>query len=685
MPDFKATDSGPGTSCSAARLSWTSNWGEVPQIHSEKQRNYELLKELFWRCLSLSEHERSALLDLELANLPLLKKDILVMMANHEDAERASFLAMPFAGEELGEVDATVLSFRDGEVIDDFELLQTIGEGNLSKVYLARQKSLDRKVALKVSGLSGSEGQTLARLEHPAIVRVFSESILTERRLKLINMQFIDGVDFSQLLQLLRNYPVEKVQVMTGRDVLTLVEELLNRREGIWNSSQAQSRDEFQKLIWPDIVAYVGIAVLEALDFAHGQGILHLDVKPANILLSRFGQIYLSDFNVAQSRPSDALAMTVSGGTPAYMSPEQSSHFTSRPALSLDGRSDIFSLGITLWELFALSRPTPDARAARSQVVDINVNLTDALAPLIERDRVRRPQTALAAIEVIRAFQTARKIAWRLPPLGPLLSFTAKFPVIALILIPTVPQMVAAGIIAGYSLLRPGGVLNWEQKRHVLGVLRQYSSLSYPLGYFLAFLVFWPIVKCVRQRSGSFELATLVNAAEVGSMRRRALWLPVWRALINVTMWFPAIPIFIFVSYQLTGHFNVARHIHYVIATTFGLTVAITYSTLFNAFVVLRVFLPGLLTVGELGVDRSSLREELKVMTIILRILPLAALFIPLLAAVTLLIAGPDELSVQTFRYFQGLLVGLIAVGGVGFAAVLTLVNRLRQMVAAFQ
>ncbi len=87
-----------------------------------------------------------------------------------------------------------------GQVIEDYEILRELGSGGFARVYLARQISLDRLVALKVSANFGNEARTLARLEHHHIVQVFADIVLPERNLRLLCMQFVPGITLARLI-----------------------------------------------------------------------------------------------------------------------------------------------------------------------------------------------------------------------------------------------------------------------------------------------------------------------------------------------------------------------------------------------------------------------------------------------------------------------------------------------------
>ncbi|MFE4456396.1 serine/threonine-protein kinase [Nocardia tengchongensis] len=262
-----------------------------------------------------------------------------------------------------------------GDRIDDFDLLLELGHGSFARVFLARQLSMQRLVAVKVSADHGTEPQTLARLEHEYIVRVYDQRVLPEQGLKFLYMQYLPGGTLAAVLQRVRDTaPGQR----TGRLLLDAVDAALEDKGEI-RTSGARVRDEIAALTWPETVAWLGRRLAEALDYAESRGVLHRDIKPANVLLSADGVPKLADFNISFSgHVAGSSPVTYFGGSLAYMSPEHLE--ASDPALpgtvdDLDTRSDIYALGVMLWELLTGRRPFP-----RIEATDQRASVEQSLA-----------------------------------------------------------------------------------------------------------------------------------------------------------------------------------------------------------------------------------------------------------------------------------------------------------------
>ncbi len=241
--------------------------------------------------------------------------------------------------------------------LGDFEILREIGRGGMGVVFEARQISLNRKVALKV--LSGSLGLTPAavqrfrreaeaagKLHHTNIVPIYTTGEADGSH--FYAMELIEGPSLDRVIREIRGGKEKKSEPFKPFDAHAVTEHYASdssdSADGTTPSVSSLSSDSR----YFDNVASMIADVADALDHAHKQGVIHRDIKPSNLLLSPDGRLSINDFGLA--RLLEQPGMTITGefvGTPRYMSPEQ----IAVGRIPLDHRTDIFSLGATLYEL----------------------------------------------------------------------------------------------------------------------------------------------------------------------------------------------------------------------------------------------------------------------------------------------------------------------------------------------
>jgi len=275
--------------------------------------------------------------------------------------------------------------------IDRYEIEQTLGRGAMGVVYLARDPLIGRRVALKTLRLdldteyTGEfrerffrEAKAAGGLNHPGIVTIHDVGEDPESGLVFIAMEYIEGRDLKQLLA-----------------------------------------DGYR--FRPSEAARIAADVARALDYAHSMGVVHRDIKPANIILTQDGTAKITDFGIARLESSN---LTVEGqfiGTPNFMSPEQ---ITGK---AVDGRSDIFSLGVVLFTLLTGERPFAGEtmHEVTMKVVQepcpipstMDANIPTAINPIIlkclEKDPDKRFQSGSEVAQVLAAL--ARSLVQREP------------------------------------------------------------------------------------------------------------------------------------------------------------------------------------------------------------------------------------------------------------------------------
>ncbi|MDR7166885.1 serine/threonine protein kinase [Nocardia kruczakiae] len=266
---------------------------------------------------------------------------------------RTTMLADPTALDALDTI-------NPGATVDDFDLLLPLGQGAFARVFLARQRSMGRLVAVKISHDRGSEPQTLAQLDHDHIVRVFDQRQITDQHLKLMYMQYVPGGTLLGVLRMLRRTPPTE---RNGKLLLEAID-AATTTGGVLEPQPSPTRTELARLSWPETVAWLGSRLAAALDYANRRGILHRDLKPANVLLTADGQPKLADFNISFSRHlPGANPVAYFGGSLPYMAPEQLEAChpeLATTAADLDTRTDLYALAVVLWELLTGRLPFDD-------------------------------------------------------------------------------------------------------------------------------------------------------------------------------------------------------------------------------------------------------------------------------------------------------------------------------------
>jgi predicted Ser/Thr protein kinase len=257
------------------------------------------------------------------------------------------------------------------------DILGLLGHGGMGAVYQARQRGLDRLVALKIlppqisaehafAERFAREARALARLSHPNIVTVFD--LGKSGALYYFLMEFVDGMNLRQLMETYR---------LTPRETLGIVPQ-----------------------------------ICDALEYAHGEGIVHRDIKPENILVDRRGRVKVADFGLSkllEPGPRD-VQLTQTGqvlGTMHYMAPEQ----LEKP-LEVDQRADIYSLGVLLYEMLTGGLPLGRFELP-SKKVAVDARLDELVLHAMERDPRQRCQSAS---EVRMRLETIAGVASKLSP-----------------------------------------------------------------------------------------------------------------------------------------------------------------------------------------------------------------------------------------------------------------------------
>ncbi len=351
--------------------------------------------------------------------------------------------------------------------IGDFRIERRLGSGGMGVVYQAMQLSLNRPVALKVLPFSLTGGSSIverfrrearaaARLRHPGIVTIFAEG--AERNVCYFAMEMIEGRNLDRVIADLRRHS-PLVARPSSRGTIR------DRGDGA-NDEGRETSDvpcllgecKSDREYFNTVARLIGEAA-EALHYAHGHGIIHRDVKPSNLILSRDGRLILLDFGIAKVCEENATTVTASFvGTPRYMSPEQVAGGREKP----DHRSDIYSLGATLYELLTLE-PLVEGDTQQQVISEIlsegirrprqinrriPVDLDTICCRALAKKPNRRYQSAAEFAEDLRRYLHGRVIRARRPgPVDRFVKLIRRHQAVAALMCLAAAACAAAGII----------------------------------------------------------------------------------------------------------------------------------------------------------------------------------------------------------------------------------------------
>jgi tetratricopeptide (TPR) repeat protein len=426
------------------------------------------LAEVLDECLEALEAGRPLDGEALAAAHPAIAERLRACLASLQVVERATGELASTAPEE----------WRPNEVecLGDFQLLREVGRGGMGVVYEAEQRSLRRRVAVKVLPFAAAldarqlqrfknESLAAAQLHHTHIVPVYY--VGCERGVHFYAMQFVEGQSLAAVIAERRELaggegqpaarPLSAVTVdqAEGR-VVAAVE--TPRMAGVLSTVRST-----KDATWFRTVARLGVEAAEALDYAHQQGIVHRDIKPANLLVDGSDHLWVTDFGLARVQTDTRVTLTGDlVGTLRYMSPEQAL----AKRVVVDHRTDVYSLGATLYELLTLEpvfdggdrqellrqiafeEPLPPQRLNRAIPAELETIILKAL----EKYPVERYATAQELAEDLRRFLQDEPITARRPTLGKQLARWSRRHQVVI-------ASLAAGLLVGVAVL--AGSVGW--------------------------------------------------------------------------------------------------------------------------------------------------------------------------------------------------------------------------------
>jgi serine/threonine protein kinase len=515
--------------------------------------------------------------------------------------------------------------------VDDFDLLAKLGQGAFARVFLARQRSLGRMVALKVSADRGHEPQTLAQMDHPNIVRVFDQRLLAKQKLRLLYMQYVPGGTLEEVIDHLRTIAIAQ---RNGKVLLEAVDRALAAR-GESIPSDSRSRHDLAQYNWPQVVCWVGARLATALAYAHERGILHRDLKPANVLMAADGNPKLADFNISfSSKVEGATPAAYFGGSLAYMSPEQLEACNpahDRSPDSLDARSDLFSLGVLLWELLTGERPFADERAVSFSSRNLRTmtvrrqngpdkSLLAEVPPGCPAGLIEVLETCLKP-DVNERYASAAEVARRLelclsPEVDRLLRPGAKswatrvrrHPLTLLIVAGVIPNAICSGLNIAYNIQEIVHSLNSEAVADVFRLqLATINPIAYGIGIAVILRLAWPALKALWNPNSFCS-----EPGEVRELARvRSLKLGEYVAWMSAAEWFVSglvFPLWLHLELGDASGMQTHHYVHFLVSQFLCGTMAATLAFFAVTLLSTRAFCPALVDVCS---DEPALTRQL--------------------------------------------------------------------------
>ncbi|HEV3440393.1 MAG TPA: serine/threonine-protein kinase, partial [Gemmata sp.] len=434
-----------------------SRFDDTVDHAEEDPRILDLAKEYQTEWESCGKPDRNCYLTRypELAEILIEYLDGIDML--HRGAKALSEVGRPSARLDPGLV--------PGDRLGEFEIVREVGRGGMGVVYEALQTSLNRRVAVKVLPKTFAadrtrlqrfivEAQAAAAVVHPHIVPVYA--IGEDHGIPFYAMRLVDGSPLNVLAHRVAMQKASQDQDETDLDVPSAAKQRKSATRQAERSTSSASEPQLladepmteqlldlsqnNRLAFHRAIACLGSRIARALDHAHQCGVVHRDVKPANLLLDRDGHIWVTDFGLAQFVEGPSVTRTGSAiGTLRYMSPEQAAG----DRRHLDHRTDIYSLAVTLYELFT-GRPAFPAKSPpallqqianddppKPRALDATIprDLETMLLKAMQKDPSERYATAAEFADDIDRFLEEKPIAARRPGVwGRSMKWTSRHP-----------------------------------------------------------------------------------------------------------------------------------------------------------------------------------------------------------------------------------------------------------------
>lgn len=475
--------------------------------------------------------------------------------------------SMPGAPQGSPPVRRDLRNLSTGAVIGDFQVQRVLGTGAFATVYLALQVSLNRFVALKVTGDLGHEGRRMARLEHPNVVQVYAEQILASEKTRLLSMQYVPGTTLQQALSELT--AAGGRPTWSGADLVRYLDYHTGAATELRPDDYA-IRGQLESMDHQQVVCFLTAEVASGLQFAHSHDVLHRDIKPANILLNAVGRPLLVDFNLSEETTDGPGDQGLVGGTLAYMSPEhlKAFEYAKDAVIPVGPAADVYSLALVMVQMLTgqlplprsdSSRPAPPGGAvsiprlrelrSRPYVVEFDQATASqrSLQAVVERATEPQAEQRTPSAEVLsrelRSCQRLRKIETAPVMQHPALQAAGRHPMLSFALLAVLPQVIASVVNIVYNVVR---VPELSVPTPEAGQQLQDAFYTVTIGYNL---VVWPVclvlVATVLRRSiDAIRMLPCATEELEKAQRLKLVRLPVRMLMIASLGWAPGIIVF---------------------------------------------------------------------------------------------------------------------------------------------
>lgn len=577
-----------------------------------------------------------------------------------------------------------------GERVAGYRIIAVLGAGAFATVYLAEQEALGKLVALKVFReirqprlvepdeqgnrvrTASNEACRMAEIEHDSIVAVFAEEKLPERGLRLISMQYVWGTTLKVVIARTAAVPASKRR---GENLLPALSDGSAPSLTLTPAMQ-QKREQFAALSYHDAVFNIAIQLSSALAVAHAKGILHLDIKPANILINQAGRPLLADFNLAIDAALLQHAQGI-GGTLLYMAPEHLDAFNRHnptPPHAINELSDCYSLALVIFELAACRYPfdkrlvekkshseaaaaaAAERRQGAPSLATFDPELSRSLDLVLQRALAPLPEKRFeSADDFSKALSAAKKydtMCSRLPPARWLETSSRRWPRLTMALLAMLPHIIGNVLIIIYPSVTQRSPD--DPARYWVPFLTL-NAVVYAATVWSMFCFAFPFIRRLRAIEQDAP-----DSADDADILRPTYSRTLYALLITgLSAW-------AVMSFSTIGWLD----LHMLLTWLMAVTVVMSYSYFGSELLLVRGFYPRLLIMNRTPMVTS--RRELRAASTRVRWFKLLAGITPMVGALLLVVpvTNPEQLSTVRLLTTALLILGIVgfivatAVGG---------------------